>query len=538
MRRFGTTGPVYPDKNYVVSRSAELDDFIARVKKGRYIVIFAPRQSGKTTLFQSAINLLTNQEQTYFPIPLNFEEFVNCNPSIFYKYLYEDICDEIKYVFERKGLTPSEKLTRFLENTQLTDAFSMVTFFHQLSGMFENKRFFIVIDEFEGIPQAVISDFLYALRHIYLSDEPRCPYSVGIVGVKSIAQLNYDRSISPFNIQDEFNLPNFTLEQVHELLQQYTEEVGQHFENDVIESIHIQTSGQPFLVNRLAQILTDEMDIPKTKTITMTHFTKAHNQLIHERNTNIDHLTTNIRRDRRFERILMRITAYDDGLPFNLRDDQISELATFGVIKQGEDGMCEIANPVYFYCIIQTFKPTINGLEENYLPEDTSDGFLDYLSKTGHIDMNALLDNFRDFIARSGFNILQVPDTPQESVGRHLLLAYLEQFVLLVGGFMHIEVQTGRGRIDLLITHKQRKYIVETKVWRGEVSYQKGLNQLASYLKSEGASEGYYVVFDHRTNPAPRTENHEIDGYNIRSYVIPVLQKRPSAVSFDEKSED
>lgn len=234
----------------------------------------------------------------------------------------------------------------------------------------------------------------------------------------------------------------------------------------------------------------------------------------------------------------MRITAYDDGLPFNLRDDQISELATFGVIKQGEDGMCEIANPVYFYCIVQTFKPTINGLEENYLPEDTSDGFLDYLSNTGHIDMNALLDNFRDFIARSGFNILQVPDTPQESVGRHLLLVYLEQFVLLVGGFMHIEVQTGRGRIDLLITHKQRKYIVETKVWRGAVSYQKGLNQLASYLKTEGASEGYYVVFDHRTNPEPRTETQEIDGYDIRSYVIPVLQKRPSVDSFDENNED
>lgn len=538
MKRFGTTGPVYPDKNYVVSRSAELDDFITRVKDGRYIVIFAPRQSGKTTLFQSAINLLKNQEQTYFPIALNFEEFVNCSPSIFYKYLYKDICDEIKNVLERKGLIPSEKLTRFLENSELTDAFSLVTFFHQLSGIFENKKVLIIIDEFEGIPQVVISDFLSALRHIYLSDEQCCPYSVGIVGVKSIAQLNYDRSISPFNIQDEFNLPNFTLAQVHELLQQYTEEVGQYFENDVIEAIHKQTSGQPFLVNRLAQILTDEMDIPKTETITFTHFIKAHNQLIHERNTNIDHLTTNIRRNRRFERILMRITAYDDGLPFNLRDDQISELATFGVIKQGEDGMCEIANPVYFYCIVQTFKPTINGLEENYLPEDTSDGFLDYLSNTGHIDMNALLDNFRDFIARSGFNILQVPDTPQESVGRHLLLVYLEQFVLLVGGFMHIEVQTGRGRIDLLITHKQRKYIVETKVWRGAVSYQKGLNQLASYLKSEGASEGYYVVFDHRTNPDPRTETQEIDGYDIRSYVIPVLQKRPSVDSFDENNED
>ncbi|MDE0485100.1 MAG: hypothetical protein OXI67_21195 [Candidatus Poribacteria bacterium] len=315
---------------------------------------------------------------------------------------------------------------------------------------------------------------------------------------------------------------------MHELLQQYTEEVGQSFLPAVIESIHKQTAGQPFLVNRIAQILTGELDIPKTESITMDHFSQAHFQLLHERNTNIDHLTTNIRRNPRFESILMRITATDDGPAFNLRDDLISELATYGVIKQGTDGMCEIANPIYFYCILQTFKPAVNGLEQEYLPEDTREGFLDYLSTTGHIEMGALLDNFRDFIARAGFNILQVPDTPQESVGRHLLLAYLEQFVRLVGGFMHIEVQTGRGRMDLLITHNQRKYVVETKVWRGEVSYQKGKRQLASYLKLESATEGYYVVFDHRTNPEPRAETEEIEDFKIRSYVIPVMQERPS----------
>ncbi len=534
MRRFGTTGPVHPEKNYVVSRSVELNDFIARIKDGRYIVIFAPRQTGKTTFFQNALGEIADNDPAYFPISLNFEEYVSDNLSNFYADLTHDIYDEIESALEKRELLRTDNLQVLIENTQITNHQTMRRFFEELGKVlkvgYNVQRVILIIDEFDGIPKEALAGFLHSLRRIYVSNSTqKCPHSVGIVGVKNIAQLNYDRSISPFNIQDEFHLPNFTLEQVHELLQQYTEEVGQHFDSEVIESIHKQTAGQPFLVNRIAQILTDELDIPKTESITMDHFSQAHFQLLHERNTNIDHLTTNIRRNPRFERTLMRITAYDDGLPFNLRDNQISELATFGVIKQGKDRMCEIANPIYFYCIIQTFKPTFNGLEENYLPEDTSDGFLDYLSKTGHIDMNALLDNFRDFIARSGFNILQVPGTPQESVGRHLLLAYLEQFVLLVGGFMHIEVQTGRGRIDLLITHKQRKYIVETKVWRGEVRYQKGLQQLASYLKSEGASDGYYVVFDHRANPEPRAENHEIKGYNIRSYVIPVMQERPSA---------
>ena len=128
--------------------------------------------------------------------------------------------------------------------------------------------------------------------------------------------------------------------------------------------------------------------------------------------------------------------------------------------------------------------------------------------------MRALLDNFRDFIARAGFQILQVPQTPQESVGRHLLLTYLDGFVQAVGGNMYLEVQTGRGRIDLCIIYNQRKYIVETKIWRGELHYQAGKQQLAAYLKLEKAIEGYYVVFDHRNVPEPRVETDECRGFH------------------------
>ena len=96
---------------------------------------------------------------------------------------------------------------------------------------------------------------------------------------------------------------------------------------------------------------------------------------------------------------------------------------------------------------------------------------------------------------------------------------------------MYLEVQTGRGKIDLLIIHKQRKYIVETKIWEGERRYQAGKEQLLAYLKLEQVTEGYYVVFDHRQNTTPRVETETFKGMSIRSYVIPVMQERPSAVS-------
>lgn len=541
MRTFGTQGPVNPHDNYIVTRPKETADFIERIKNGKYIVIFAPRQTGKTTFFQRALDTLTTQEQHYFPIQLNFEEATDDTAADFYRGLYEDILEQIENVFEQRREIPSVPLADFLENgNPITDHRAMRRFFRQFAKLLSRderhaaqtpsltQRVVLLIDEFDGIPHDVLTGFLHSLRHIYVAGKPRSPHSVGIVGVKNIRQLNYDDSISPFNIQDEFVVPNFTLEQVCELLGQYTEEVGQPFAPEVIETLHKQTNGQPFLVNRAAQILTEELNVPKTERITLDHFTAAHTQLLEEGNTNMSHLLTNIRRDPRFESVLMRITSYERGLRFNPDDEIIAELATYGVIAKSTDGMCEIVNPIYQHRILQAFKPLFNGLEDEYFSEENGDDFIDYLTPDGVIEMGALLDNFQAFIARAGFRILQVPETPQEYVGQHLLYAYLDTFVRIIRGDMFLEVQTGRGRMDLLLLHNQRKYIVETKIWEGDRSYQAGKQQLAAYLKSEGVTDGYYVVFDHRQKPEPRVEMETVADVDIRSYVIPVLQAIPS----------
>ena len=530
MRTFGTQGPVNPHDNYIVTRSKETADFIQRIKNGKYIVIFAPRQTGKTTFFRAALATLTTEDPTYFPIQIDFQIQRNAAPAAFYAQLFYMIRRQIQFVFQKRGNAPPEALTQLLENTHLTDHFSMMAFFEQLGSSLEHHRVVLFIDEFDGIPQAIVSDFLYALRYIYLSEEFHCPHSVGIVGVKNIRQLNYDDSISPFNIQDEFLVPNFTLDQVRELLAQYTDEVEHPFAPTVIEMLHKQTAGQPFLINRAAQILTAELNIPKTEAITMAHFSKAHTQLLEEGNTNMSHLLTNIRRDRRFESVLMRIASYERGLRFNPDDEVIDDLAMYGIIANSPDGMCEIVNPIYQHRILQAFKPLFNGLEDEYFSEENGDDFIDYLTPGGMIEMEPLLDNFRAFIARAGFRILQVPDTPQEYIGQHLLYAYLDHFVRIVGADMFLEVQTGRGRIDLLLLRNQRKYIVETKIWEGDRSYQAGKEQLAAYLKLEGVMKGYYIVFDHRQKPESRMETEIVAGVSIRSYVIPVMQAVPSNV--------
>ena len=524
---FETRGPVDAAVNYVVSRKAELADFIARVKRGRYIVMFAPRQTGKTTFFRWALAELAAADATYFPIQLNFEIYAGYPAARFYPHFAKKLREAIERVFRTRNIAMPPPLAQFLANAQIADRVEMLDFFEAVGQHLTDYRVVLLIDEFDGIPSEAVTGFLHSLRHIYISDVAiRCPYSVGIVGVKNVAQLNYDRTISPFNIQEEFHLPNFTLAQVQELLGQYTAEVGQPFEPEVIETLHRQTGGQPVLVSRLAQLLTQELDIPRDTPISLEHFATAHQRILREPHTNIQHLITNIRRDRRFERLLLKIASYDEGEDFNLDNERISELATYGVIAEGRDGMCQIANPIYLYRILRTFKPLSNGLEQAYSPEDA--GSQTYLTADGHIRMDKLLDNFRDFIARVGFRILEVPETPQEYVGQLLLFAYLEQFVKQLGGLLSLEVQTGRGRLDLLVFHRGRKYIVETKIWQGAASYAAGKRQLAKYLTLERATEGYYLVFDYRQRPVPCVETEQIDGRTLRSYVIPIVQERPS----------
>ena len=49
---------------------------------------------------------------------------------------------------------------------------------------------------------------------------------------------------------------------------------------------------------------------------------------------------------------------------------------------------------------------------------------------------------------------------------------------------------------------------------------------------------GYYVVFDHRQKPETRVESEIVDGVNIRSYVIPVMQPVPSNTAREQRTEN
>ncbi|MFZ4659676.1 MAG: hypothetical protein ACOYNY_21900 [Caldilineaceae bacterium] len=76
-KTFGTRGPVDPTHNYVVPRTEKIADLMARIQQGRYIVIFAPRQTGKTTFFRWTLESLVAEDDQWFPIQLDFQSLKN-----------------------------------------------------------------------------------------------------------------------------------------------------------------------------------------------------------------------------------------------------------------------------------------------------------------------------------------------------------------------------------------------------------------------------------------------------------------------------
>jgi len=544
-RTFATGGPVLPEENYFVKRERELKDFLQKVEQGKYIVILAPRQTGKTTFFYQALKVLAKNPE-YIPISLDFEIYSGAEPERFYQIIGRKIIQRIEERLNTLNIPNREAVSGWLNTQGMDDHFSFGQFFEDLNFKLPNRKIFLIIDEFDGIPQDALRDFLYTLRQIYhekrLNPKHNYIHSVGIVGVKSIAQLDFDHTISPFNIQEQFSLSNFTIEQVAGLYGQYTDEVGQIFTSEVIESVYQKTAGQPFLINRLAQILTEELSIPKEKKIKIEYFRNAYAQILNEDNTHFQHVRRNIRRKEEFKIILNRILFDEREVYFNINDSYISELATYGLVKE-ENELCVIDNPIYQEIIIRTFTPFINGVEDEYLPGYAVD-FMDYLSTGGEIQMDDLLDNFRDFIGRAGYKILDegqtegfpfqnpflqgrkifvVPEIPKEFVGQYLLLAYLDLFVRKIGGHLYPEVPTGRGRMDIILLYRDEKHIIETKLWRGEKRYQAGKQQLSEYLKKENVPKGYYIVFDHRQDSQPRYERELLDEKTIVSYCIPIL---------------
>lgn len=489
MRYFNTLGPVNQEEHYVVPRGELITNLVTQIERGKYFTIFAPRQMGKTTLLRDLRDTFSTQVE-YLPITLSFEDYEGLPAEEFLPLFAGEFAKAVIQALPDSHPALSE-VRHHLANANPTSFPALRVFWEALHDLLPTSRLVLIIDEFDAIPQAAISPLLRVWRKIYLgSAPPRILASVILVGIRNIATLNFGRS-SPFNIASQLRLSEFTLSQVRDLLGQYTAESGQSFAEGVIEEIHQQTGGQPFLVNRLAALLTEEIVTDKSKPIMLTDLARALQELIRETNYNFQSI---VRHARVHEEEVLNIL-FGAEYEFNLNNPLIHHLFMHGIIARTAAGFCQIANPIYSKVLLAAFRPLRWQLQADILANgyDFAPHFVG-----GQLQMKLLLSRFRQFVERRGREAFKVTPTPLEATGQYLLMAYLSSVVRQVGGDLFTEVESGEGRMDLIVVHGGRRYVVETKIWRGQAKFKEGLDQLSDYLETEGQKEGYLVVFHAR----------------------------------------
>ena len=345
-RVFENTGYVDPKKAYHVNLehvvNVHKQSMRTMVDNGRYFSIFAPRQSGKTTFFKRFAREL-EENSDYIFILMSFEYCEDFNRQTFYYYIQDKLYKQLLNRLEAIQCKQLETVRQLLQTHTLKDCLSFSMLFDALNSIITQKKIVIFMDEFDGIPLHEIKNFLLTLRNLYQEykdKEEKALYSVGLVGIRNITQLTID-SVSPFNIADHVKLPPFTLKNVRDLYQQYTDETNQPFSEEAVQLIHEQTQGQTWLVNHLATILIKQIKPETTDIITLDDAQQAIDILLKDDNDHFRNLKTKVMQ---YKETFKKIHA--GSVKYHPDNDAQSWLRQYGLIKEKDD-YAVVANPIY-----------------------------------------------------------------------------------------------------------------------------------------------------------------------------------------------
>ena len=297
---------------------------------------------------------------------------------------------------------------------------------------------------------------------------------------------------SAFNIKARsLRLGDFSQDEVVALLGQHTEETGQVFTPDALETVWTQTQGQPWLVNALADetCFRDEAAENEDRPITSEDIREAQEQLILRRETHLDQLADKLQEER-VQRVVEPLLSGGEDSDFSTRD--LEYVRDLGLIASNEP--LRIANPIYAEIVPRelTYAAQVG------LDEDTAW----YVNDDGSLNVVKLMTAFQTFFREHSEH--WVTRFQYQEAGPQLLLQAFLQRIVNSGGRIEREYGLGRMRTDLLIVWPQgdqtRKIVIECKILHKslEQTIADGLEQTAEYLDRCDAEAGHLVIFDRR----------------------------------------
>ncbi len=500
MRFFNTAGPCDKRFHYMLPAAERLSQAPRLVDRGGYFVVHAPRQTGKTTSLWALARKLTAQGK-YAALHFSCEiaEAAGDDYRAAQRAVVASIAREASDEFP-DALLPPQPWPDSDPESLLADSL-------RAWARACPRPLVLFFDEIDALRGQSLISVLRQLRDIYRRRPDKAPWSVALCGLRDVRDYKAASggdpgrlgSASPFNVKvKSVRLGDFDQEQIATLYRQYTDDTGQPFTDEAVARAFAVTSGQPWLVNALANEIVDEdeMAIVPPEPITVEHVETAKERLILARATHLDSLAHKLH-DPRVRPVIEALMA-GSNIAASAYDDDVGFVRDVGLISSGRS--VEIANPIYREVIARVLSEPV----EQYIQHETGP----FVADDGRLDLAKLLHAFADFWRQHG-EIVTGSLVYHEVAPQLVLMAFLQRIVN-GGGFIDREYGLGRGRIDLLLrwpyadSGGQRVWqreALELKVWREKQPdpVDEGLLQLDGYLQRLSIDHGFLLIFDRRS---------------------------------------
>ncbi len=527
MKEFNTSVVCIPGRHYMVDTSEMIQTIIERyVLKDRYFVINRARQYGKTT---TLARLKEELKGSYYVIKLSFEGMQDAFSfgGDLARALQNEIAEQLEIVMAEKDIVKEWKLP-------ISDDMPLYEFGRRITKLCKasDKEIVLMIDEVDSASNnELFLEFLGLLRKKYISRAEGEDYtfkSVILAGVYDIKNLKLKmrqdmehRYNSPWNVAVNFNVDmGLPKNGIVKMLEEYRADYGLSFDAEWFgQQIFDYTSGYPFLVSRICELLDTEVLYEEAfsgreKAWTPEGLRRAVKLLVKEHNTLFDDLNKKMEENQELKQLLYQMVVCRKIVSFNIHDNLIQLGHMFGWLVE-RDGRAVVSNRIFETVICdKLIQEQMNtemfqrGAEEQYqMKTDTE------------LNMDAIVRRFA-----AHFRSLYIDRTVAflENEARMLFLTFLKPIINGTGNYYQESQLTDNTRTDVVIDYYGRQYIVELKIWHGESYEQSGREQLCSYLEKYNLPKGWLVSFCFNKNKEAVTGEKviEMSGKTIVEMVV------------------
>lgn len=256
MNHFPIGGTVEPNNKFYVFRQADRD-IIRLINKSEYSFVLNSRQMGKSSLMTKTHVLLKEKNVSCSIIDLSSFGSFDVTAEQWYKTFAYYILESLELDTEIDLDEWWEKYS-YIASSTILDLFLKDVLFTRIDG-----KIHIFIDEIDSIIHLPFKDDVFALiRACYNKraiDKEYERLTFCLIGVATPSDLIQDRTRTPFNIGTPIELTGFTFKEAKNALVDGLKGLEEQPEK-LLEEILEWTGGQPFLTQKLCQLVVDNYE--------------------------------------------------------------------------------------------------------------------------------------------------------------------------------------------------------------------------------------------------------------------------------------